>query len=144
MTRDEQIRATFAVHCGAEQYQRFLEVFNRVAVEDGRFTFFQRKLWDSFTKQHSQLSCLAFNEIVSIFRVCYVHGNQLKPRQIRAIPDLIDILYSKEYVEAVKHHFPYAPDTVLLPDGVTETTCLVCPACIRARDEFNRHLSEGC
>lgn len=137
-----KIRSKFAEFCESpEQYRKFIEVFNRSARAKDRLLHWQQKLWNSFAAKHEESNQLSFADLVSVFRICHVHFMPLVDRQVKIAWDMIDVVYSPEYENALMNHFPYACEfAVSSPalDGRTHVTTDHCEVCWREMKRFAR------
>ena len=142
-----EIRAQFATQLGDERYREFLEQFNRTCRKRGRLNHWHEKEWNRFCAESAECSALEFDDLVPIFRVCYVHLTELSDATIPIIKDLWDVhSVPAPGAEPRPYSKTYSIDSPSF-SGLSELTVDRCPECFRGmtdrpaneiRDEFNR------
>ena len=78
------IRDRFRSAVGTQSYGKFVRGINEFSISAGRLRYWQQKLWEPFAE--SEQLCCKDAEVIRIFLVCCVHGDELRPVSLQPRP----------------------------------------------------------
>ena len=105
MPEPQEIRKRLCDFLGESQFRKFVK-FVPAYQEGRRLLFWQERAWEKFVAEHPDCD-LDFGQMVTVFRICSLHGNELEMKAISVVHGCVD--YAPEFWQLRNERFPYAP-----------------------------------
>ena len=133
--KKEEYRKLFLEYLDDEvRYGKFVAQIN--SRQKNRLAYWQEKEIENFSEKHS-LQVLSYDELLDIFSICEVHGDELQDGVVRVFNGHID--YSPAYGESASKLFPNSYlDEINGPRELygKDAPVRFCPSCRKARNEW--------
>ena len=95
-----------------------------------RLKYWQKQAWNRFVLVHPEFN-LNDDELIAALKICWLHGTDLKPEEVKVIDGHVD--YTDSYARAKARQFPYSAtnpvygESARFPGG--STTVWFCSEC---------------
>ena len=130
-----EIRRRLLNFLGDDRFCKFLRAMPRSS-EGTRLRYWQQDVWDAFVLLNPDCSP-NYEELVGIFRICELHGEELVQYQVPVFNGCVD--YTKEFWETRRQHFPNAALDRISTEGraieAVSGTMWVCNRCEEIRQQ---------
>jgi hypothetical protein len=138
----QRARAVLLSLYGSERYEKFVAKLNSDCRAKRRLQYWQETMWKG-VEQKLEVQAADFETIAALFRVCHVHGAELKPDQVPIVYEKMQLTGS--FITAMESLFPHSHDTAYGGCGYEKTKqreVLFCEECRQSKMAWQKQSPE--